>query len=118
MSTNNKGVSHQAITVLEYIADANAQKVSNPVLCVGTVPASAAPESVPILVGIGNLIRIRTTGTSSIYIAFGASTAMGQPSVTTTPAIELFGAGVWLINATDNFMASSAALARIEIVRG
>lgn len=117
MSVNNKGVSHQAIAALQYVAKANSQKVSDPVHIPGTIPAGD-PSVTPILVGTGNLIRVRSTASGSTYISFGASTSMTQASVTSSPGLEIFGAGVWVISATDQFMSSSAALARIEIIPG
>lgn len=117
MSVNNKGVSHQAIAVLEYIPCANAEKISEPVHIPGTLPAGD-PSVTPIYVGTGNLIRVRSTNSGSVYITFGPSTAMPAAMSTSSPGLELYGAGVFLLSATDEFMSSSATLARIEIILG
>lgn len=65
-----------------------------------------------VLVKWGSILRIEAA--AGTYIAFGDS-AIGAVSATTSPGFKHPG-GFILINATDNFIRSSAALTRLEVM--
>lgn len=72
-------------------------------------------SAAPVYVGNGNLLRVRVTATT--YLAFGPST-ISAPSSTTSNALELFSAGVYLISANDDYVMASSNPARVEILNG
>ena len=97
----------------EHFDVANSKKVTGDVLAPGklvTADTSAAGR----LVGKNSLCRIRVTLTT--YVAFGNSNTMAAVTSTTDPGLELFAAGVYLVTATDDFIRTSAAVARLEVL--
>jgi hypothetical protein len=102
----------------EHFDVADSKKVTDGVLAPGRV-VTADISATPILVHKDSLCRIRTTATT--YVTFGNPDNAGDPvtaAVTsaTTPAIELFGAGVFLVTATADFIRASLAVARLEVL--
>jgi hypothetical protein len=99
---------------LEHLDASESKKVTDAVLVPGSVITSDS-SSAAVLVGIGNLVRIRVTAPT--YVAFGPTSTISAVSITTSPAIELYTAGTYLIAASDQFMRTSANPARIELIQ-
>lgn len=98
----------------EHMDEALSKKCVTGILTPGTI-ITADISSAPRLVGKGNICRIRVTATT--YVAFGDD-SLAAVSVATSPGLELFSAGTYLIAARANFIRASAAAARLEILPG
>jgi len=72
-------------------------------------------SAAPVLVGTGNICRIRVTTTT--YINFGTNT-MTAPTSATQGALELFTAGTYLVVASNSYIMASSNPARVEIING
>lgn len=96
---------------IRYSDERGADGVSEPVLVQGEVLTGDFTAGA-ILVGKGSLLRIRVAATA--YIAFSSLASLGVVSSSTTPALELFTAGTYLVRAREDYLRSSAALARVE----
>lgn len=91
-----------------------AKKVTDSVLVPGTV-ITADISAAGVLVGKGNLIRIRIS--AATFVAFGSSPSMAAVTSSTSPGLELNTAGTYMINATDDFIRASANPARVEVIK-
>lgn len=112
MAELNKTKAAGNIPQAEHLDPANAKKTTGNVLVPGrlvTADTSAAAR----YVGKNSLLRIRVT--AATFVAFG-SDALGAVSVATDPGLELNDAGVYLVTATDDWVRTSAAVARMEIL--
>lgn len=89
----------------------NTEKVTGDVIYPGRVVTDDA-SAAGVFVGNGSLCRIRVTATT--YVAFGIS-SIGSVSSSTSPGLELT-AGTWLVAASNDYIRSSAALTRLEVL--
>jgi hypothetical protein len=65
-------------------------------------------------VGEGNILRIQTT--ADTFIAFGEQALTSAPTVTSPIAVKLVGAGVHYVICQCDFVRSSIAVARAELL--
>lgn len=65
-------------------------------------------------VGEGNIIRIETT--VDTYVAFSNESGLAVPSAATTPAVKLVGAGVHYVICQYDFIRTSIAITRAELL--
>lgn len=100
---------------IKYSDERGAGSVTEAVLVQGEVITGDFTAGA-ILVGKGSLLRIRVAATA--YVAFSESSALGAVASSTSPALELFTAGTYLVRAREDYMRSSAALARVEKTEG
>lgn len=114
-TTNKRGAS--IIPQAEHVQSANAKKVMDSILVPGTVLTDDI-SAAPVKVGKGNLLRIRVTALT--YIAFDdapdSDLMSNEIDEESSPALELFEAGTYLVTATGTFVRASADAARIEII--
>jgi hypothetical protein len=115
MTVKRRKVKHitgqETINQIEHIEEMGARAVSSPVNAPGKV-ISTDTSAAGVFVGLGSILRIEAT--AGIYIAFGDS-ANGAVSASTSPGFKHPG-GYVLLNATDDFVRSSAALTRVEVI--
>lgn len=104
----------ETINQVEHVEAAGAKLMMGGVLVPGDLLTDDT-SSAPRLVGGGNLLRIEVGSTT--YIAFDDVPAnLATVDATTTPALKL-AAGVWLVAATGDFVKTSAAATRIEVIQ-
>jgi hypothetical protein len=101
----------ETINQVEHLAPAGAKIVTSGVIVPGKVVATDT-SAAPVLIGIGSILRIEVT--ADTYLAFGDET-LAAVTVTTSPAIKLK-PGITLVCATDDFVRTSAALTRLEVI--
>jgi len=65
-------------------------------------------------VGEGNIIRIQTT--ADTYVTFNDTTTPALPTVTTVNAVKLVGAGVHYVMCQSNYIRTSIAITRAELL--
>ena len=65
-------------------------------------------------VGEGNIIRIQTT--ADTYVTFSDTAIGAAPTVTTTTAVKLVGAGVHYVICQCDFIRTSIAITRAELL--
>ena len=111
-----KGLGQETANQIEHINKAGAKAVTEPVLVPGEV-VTTDTSAAPVFVGRGNLLRIEVT--ADTYVAFGEdpSTSPIDVAVTaaSTPAVKL-PSGYHLVNATEDFIRTSAVLTRLEVI--
>lgn len=95
----------------EHLDAANARKVTEGVIIPGDVKTDDA-SAAGVYVGKGNICRIEVT--ADTYVAFGAD-AIGAVDSSTSPASKLK-SGISQVVATDDYIRSSAALTRLEVI--
>lgn len=98
----------------EHLDLANAKKVLGDVLIPGDVITSDA-SAAGILVGKGNLLRVRVS--AATFVAFGSDPSMAAVTNATSPGLELNSAGVYLISCTDDYVRMSVNPARLERIQ-
>lgn len=103
----------ETINQVEHVTDAGAKLMMGGVLVAGDVITDDV-SAAGVKVYSGSICRIEVSATT--YVAFGADPSMGAVSVTTTPALKLSTAGVYLVVATDDFIRASAAFTRMEVI--
>jgi len=101
----------ETLNQIEHIEEAGARATIGPILAPGSV-VTTDTSTVGVYVGAGSICRIQAT--ADTYIAFGESNIAAVTSAT-SPAFKHPG-GYILLNATDDFIRSSAALTRLEVV--
>jgi hypothetical protein len=102
----------ETLNQIEHIESAGARAVMGNVLSVGDV-ITADTSATAVLVGTGSILRIEAT--AGTIIAFGES-GMAAVDGTTTPAFKHPG-GFILINATADWVRTSAAVTRMEVIK-
>lgn len=106
----------ETVNQVEHIRQAGAKLVMDGVLVPGDVVA-ADTSAAGVLVKAGSICRIQVT--ADTYVAFGPDSIAAVTS-STTPALKLVGVagrdGVYMVVATDDFIRSSAALTRLEVL--
>lgn len=65
-------------------------------------------------VGEGNILKIETT--ADTYVAFSDEAGIALPTVATTPAVKLVGAGVHYVICQCDYVRTSIAIARAELL--
>jgi hypothetical protein len=101
----------ETLNQVEHIDEVGARAVMGDVLAPGIVITSDT-SAAGVLVGKGSILRVQAT--ADTYIAFGTD-AIGAVSSTTSPGFKHPG-GYVLLNATDDFIRSSANVTRLEIL--
>lgn len=104
-------VGQEVINQNEYLDQTGSKAVTGDVLAPGKV-ITADASSAGVLVGKGSIVRVQAT--ADTYIAFGP-VGIAAVSVATSPGFKHPG-GYVLLNATDDYMRSSAALTRVEVL--
>ena len=113
MGINKFNRGPNVITQREHLDAAGSRKIAGPILIPGAVVTDNT-SAAPVLVREGNICRIRVSATT--YVAFGDD-SLGVVDATSSPALEL-GAGTHLVAATDDYIRTSAAVLRLEIIDG
>lgn len=106
----------ETIHQIEHVASAGAKLVMSGALVPGDVMTDD-PSAAPVKVLAGSILRIQVA--ADTYIAFGDEPAEaplnGVIDATTTPAIKL-PAGYAIVIATGDFMKTSSAPTRVEVI--
>lgn len=74
---------------------------------------TADSSAAGVLIGLGNIIRVQAA--VDTYVAFGTSD-IGAVSVTSSPAVKILAGEFVHIIASADYMRSSAAFTRIEVI--
>jgi hypothetical protein len=102
----------ETINQIEHIEPAGARAVIGNIHCAGEV-VTTNTSAAGVLVGTGSILRIEAT--AGTFIAFGDSN-IGAVDATTSPAFKHPG-GYIMINATADWVRTSAALTRLEVIK-
>jgi hypothetical protein len=103
----------ETVNQIEHIDSAGARATIGPVLAPGDVVTDNTSTQAR-LVGVGNICRIFVT--ADTYVAFGAED-LGAVSNTSTPAILLKTGDARLVSATADYIRTSIALERLEVIK-
>lgn len=107
----------ETVPQVEHIHQAGAKLVMSDVIVPGDV-ITTDTSAAGVLVKVGSICRIQVT--SDTYVAFGPSDTMAAVTSATTPGLKLVGVagrdGVYLVVATDDFIRTSAAVTRLEVL--
>jgi len=106
-----KVTGQETLNQIEHIEEVGARAVMGDVLAPGDVITDNA-SAAGVYVGAGSILRIQAP--ADTYIAFGESTIAAVDS-STSPGFKHPG-GYVLLNATDDYIRSSAALTRVELI--
>ncbi len=107
MATTNKVRKQFTNNVIDVASALISLNVTGKVIPVASIFAGT-------FVGEGNIIRIQTT--ADTFVAFRDETGIALPTVTTTPAVKLIGAGVFYVVAQCDFVRTSIAVTRVELL--
>lgn len=102
----------EKINQIEHLDSAGSKIVTEGVLVPGdviTADASAAPR----FVEEGSICRIETSAIT--YVAFGDD-SLAVVGAGTSPALKLLASQVYLVVATADYIRSSVAFARLEVI--
>lgn len=97
---------------VEHLAEAGAKVVTQGVVVPGNV-VTTDTSTTSVLVKIGSILRIEVT--ADTYIAFGDEPIAVAVTATTSPAAKLK-AGMTLVVATADFVRTSIAVTRMEVI--
>lgn len=107
-----KFIGQETLNQIEHIQPAGARAVMGDVLAPGEV-ITANTSTAGVLVGQGSICRIEAN--AGTFIAFGESDIAAVDG-TTSPALKHPG-GYILVNATADYIRTSAALTRLEVIK-
>lgn len=103
----------ETIHQVEHMKSAGAKLIMGGVLIPGQVITTDA-SAAPVLVKAGSVCRIEVS--AATYVTFYPDTTGAAVDATTTPGLKLGTAGVYLVVATDDYIRSSVALTRLEVI--